>query len=210
MYDPRDPKTEEAFDFPVISDLHAHNTGSVNDCQQAVDKLEQELVQVKLKMGANQGKKLTRKHYNVLRHEMQTLQEGLRDATAKLKEEEKISQTAATMQLACMWDNDWSFDFPPDYLANISDDATVGEDGVESFKQVDWIIVAREYKAWCEDTGHDTHIVQDGVTVGMLRDRFKAMALGVLQSKKRKNLTQQHKKFEHLSSLLDCACLLDS
>ena len=129
----------------------------------------------------------------------------LKGTAAKTKHEQNLGG-----QLACMWDNDWSFDFPPDYLANISDDATVGEDGVESFKQVDWIIVAREYKAWCEDTGHDTHIVQDGVTVGMLRDRFKAMALGVLQSKKRKNLTQQHKKFEHLSSLLDCACLLDS
>ena len=204
VYDPRDPKTEEAFDFPDISDLHAHNIGSVKDCQTAIDTLEEELVQVKLKMGANQGKKLKRKQYNVLRNEMQTLQESLREATAKQKEEAKISQTAATLQLACMWDNDWSFDFPPDYLADISGDATVGEDGVEAFKHVDWIAVAREYVGWCRDTGHDMHIVQDGVTVGMLRQRFKAMALGVLQSKKRKNLTQQHKAFEHLSSLLDC------
>jgi hypothetical protein len=205
VYDPRDPQTQKAFDFPDLADLKAFQEGSVQDCEDKVEALENELQAMKKEMRKKRGLNISRSDYENMRKDMVDLQLRLIAAASKLSAEERVSATAAMLQLACMWENEWSFDFPEFYLAELGADSSIAEDGVEAFKDINWIDVARAYIAWYDDTEQGSNLGEDTLSMAKIAEslKFKMVGLFTPSNENKVNLTPQTKIFAKISGLMD-------
>jgi hypothetical protein len=207
VYDPRDPKTEKAFKFPDLEDLETHMNGRVKECENVVESLEGHLTELKIKMARSRGKQITKGDHEVYRKEMVELQLKLTLAAERVRKEENVAEVAAMMQLAVMWANNWSFDFPDAYLAQLGDDKAIGEDGLQAFCDVNWIAVSRAYLVWCVDTGHSHEIEDDGGMMDVMTQlTFKVthpFAGNQKSELEKAQYTAQFKHFDKLAPLLD-------
>ena len=213
VYDPRDPKTEKAFKFPDLADLEQHMNGRVKECETVVETLESRLYILKNKMAGSRGKQISNTDHEAWRTEMISLQLQLTQAAERVAQEEHVAAVAAMMQLAVMWANDWSFDFPDNYLSQLGDDPSIADDGLQAFCDVNWIAVARAYLAWCDDTGRDEMVIKDegGILQVIVKDVVSQLTFKMVQpfaaTKKtelqRAQFTVQQKHFDKLGPLVD-------
>lgn len=208
VYDPRDPKTEKAFKFPDLADLETHMNGRVKECENVVETLEGRLFILKKKMASSRGKKITKAEHEAWRSEMVDLQLKLTQAAEKVAKEEHVAAVAAMMQLAVMWANDWSFDFPDRYLAQLGDDASIPDDGLQAFCDVNWISVSRAYLAWCDTTGKEGNGIKGDDTVLDIIAQLSFKVAHPFSGTKRTELekaqfTAQHRHFDKLAPLVD-------
>lgn len=210
VYDPRDPNTEKAFEFPDLDDLKEHMNGKVQECEDLRDVLEQKLASLKQDMATMRGKSMKSSEYEKMRSAMADLQLELSAAHKAVNDETHVAEVAAMLQLACMWANDWSFDFPRNYLAQLGANAKIGEDGLDAFKDIEWISVSRAYIKWCDNVGHDHDIKDEGgltELAGALAFKvthpFAKDKKGRKKGPENSNVTPQDRHFEKLSPLLD-------
>ena len=144
VYDPRNPKTGAAFVFPDLEDLDRHQKESVKPKQEQILKLEGKMDALKRRM-ARESFGEGSKEYIAYHGEMRKIQLELIERERHLQDELEVAEHSSIIQLAVMWVNKWDEEFEPGYLAAISGDASVGQN---SFKDVDWIQVSREYLRW--------------------------------------------------------------
>ena len=144
VYDPRNPKTGAAFVFPDLEDLDRHQKESVKPKQEQILKLEGKMDALKRRM-ARESFGEGSKEYIAYHGEMRKIQLELIERERHLQDELEVAEHSSIIQLAVMWVNKWDEEFEPGYLAAISGDASVGPN---SFKDVDWIQVSREYLRW--------------------------------------------------------------
>ena len=150
VYDPRDPATGAAFTFPDVQDLEQHVTDHIQPKKQRLHELCKELKKLKQTIMQQTVKTITDSLMEDYMLEMERLQTELMIADSDLQQEIFVADSAAVLQLAVMWWNKWSMDFPPKALAHIANDPSIPEDGKEAFCKVDWIQVSRDYLAWVE------------------------------------------------------------
>lgn len=207
VYDPRDPTTQKAFKFPDLADLESHMNGKVRECEDVVETLESQLGVLKHTMAQQRGKQITNSQLEGWRQEMVDLQLKLTHAQDQVRTEEHVASVAAMMQLAVMWANDWSFDFPDHYLAEIGDDASIAEDGLTAFCDVNWIAVSRAYLDWCDASGHVHELKDEGSMLDVLSVLTFKVAHPFAGKKKTEleiaQYTPQFKHFDKLAPLVD-------
>lgn len=213
VYDPRDPKTEKAFKFPDLADLEQHMNGRVKECENVVETLASRLSILKNKMAGSRGKQISKPEHEGWRNEMISLQLQLSQAVERVSQEEHVAAVAAMMQLAVMWANDWSFDFPDKYLSQLGDDPSIADDGLQAFCDVNWIAVARAFLAWSDDTGRDEMAIKDegGIMQAIAKDIVSQLTFKVVHpfaapkktDLQRAQYTVQQKHFDKLAPLVD-------
>ena len=147
VYDPRNPSTGEAFAFPDLDDLANHVESRIKVKEAELEELEDEISDLKNAIGEESAESMPKssEKYKEMQAQMSDLHLRLMHADATLLHEVNVAETAAQLQLAVMWYCHWKFDFPPRFLAQLSGDSSVPEDGRAAFKQVNWIDVARDY-----------------------------------------------------------------
>ena len=109
VYDPRDPKTTEAFSFPDLLDLRNHMVTTVNDIEDEIEVLTEKLRELKLRMIANKHEKMSKRVYGDFKKEMEELQLKLVAKYTAMRKERHVAEIAAILQLAVMWKNAWSW-----------------------------------------------------------------------------------------------------
>ena len=143
VYDPRNPSTGEAFAFPDLDDLANHVESRIKVKEAELEELEDEISDLKNAIGEESAESMPKssEKYKEMQAQMSDLHLRLMHADATLLHEVNVAETAAQLQLAVMWYCHWKFDFPPRFLAQLSGDSSVPEDGRAAFKQVNWIDV---------------------------------------------------------------------
>eukprot|EP01047_Picozoa_sp_COSAG01_P001479 COSAG01_NODE_34_length_34978_cov_45.798475_6_plen_465_part_00 len=206
VYDPRDPKTQKAFEFPDLDDLKEFMNGAVQELEDGRDALVEELAGLKAEMGELRGHQIKGGDYEKQRGRMAELQLKLIKADMDVRSEECVAEMASMMQLAVMWANDWSTDFPANYLSELGDDAEIGEDGLDAFRDVNWIDVGRAYLKWCAEVGHDHDIKDEGSITDLLEQlTFKIThPFAKSASANKVAYTAQYRHFEKLAPLREC------
>jgi hypothetical protein len=148
VYDPRDPRTGQAFQFPAPEAFSKHVVESIEVRKAEVARLEKKLLELK-GQAAQHGPHIRDKIEKRLRGELQTMHLQLMNADRDLRLELQAADYAAVLQLSIMWKNKWSSKFPPHYLSDIAglerDDPAAAK--VKDFHGVDWIETARDYMA---------------------------------------------------------------
>ena len=155
VYDPRDPKTGAAFTFPDVDDLEEHLKDKILPIKAEIHQLHKLLTAEKRKIMEKNEDTIEKDERNMFMCEMERIQMKLMECDGLLHTESFVADTAAILQLAVMWWNKWSMDFPPNALASIADDASVAEDGKEAFCSIDWVQVARAYTNWVDNSDED-------------------------------------------------------
>ena len=149
VYDPRDPATGEAFVYPDTDDLEKHMAEVIGSADHDLAAAEMELLQLKETMAGEAASTITKSRYSELQGEMVRQQQKLMKMAAHYKLEVMTAKKAAILQLSVMWRNNWSYDFEPGYLDELAPDIPdIPDNGLEAFKQIDWIAVARAYVRW--------------------------------------------------------------
>ncbi len=199
VYDPRDPKTGAAFTFPDVDDLEEHLNTKIKPEQKTIKRLQKLLRKEKEKI-MEKDENIEQQEKDGFIVEMEKLQIDLMTADEILHAEEFVADTAAILQLAVMWWNKWSMDFPPNALAQLADDPTVEEDGKDAFRSINWIQIAELYIGWVDTVclGKNSKVQTDGRAPTARTNRFlKEDQFGKQQ------MTHQHKRFAQLQRYAD-------
>lgn len=203
VYDPRDPQTCKAFEFPDIADLRHHMHDEVEKRENDVARLAETLRDLKVRMLLTKGKPASSSKYESFRKEAEELQLRLIKAMQQARKERKVAEVAALLQLATMWKNKWSWDFPPAYLAELGANPSIAEDGLEAFKDVNWIDVSRAYIAFCESSDHTQHFESELSLFDMINE-LKFKVVGMFSDKRdRVGLSVQELHFDKLVPFVD-------
>lgn len=212
VYDPRDPNTGAAFTFPDTQDLEDHLKLCIMPIQDTLRREDEQLKDLRAQIADldKDARRTDKESYNKRHDEAVALHMELMKSHEALDDEIELAETAAILQLAVMWHNRWSMDFPPGYLREIGNprkgEEEIDEDGEEAFKAINWIRVATDYTEWTgSGLAHETvaHLREGGV------NSFKTHRLGILGDhpmlglRAGAPLTAQQKHFTKVAPLAD-------
>lgn len=221
VYDPRDPNTHEAFTFPNTDCLERHYTRCIMPIRDTLVREEQQLKRLRVHVSnlarnaRSSGETRDEKNYFDWHAELVKQHTKLMQTHKALDIEMDIAETAAILQLAVMWNNRWSMDFPPHYLREVanpkeSDDEKFSDDGQKAFCAIDWTEVAEAYTMWTDsgDVHKSVHHRSEGG-----QNMFKTHRLGIMgephinlgkgPTVKSLTKTPQQKHFAQLAPLVD-------
>jgi hypothetical protein len=221
VYDPRNPKTGEAFEFPDLEDIQKHHKEYIVPLEQEADAYAGELLQLKARLAGESKSSIRDKSAEGLRTEMQEQQHKMMLHDIKLKLEIELSEMATALQLSVMWKNKWSMEFPQNYLTELAGTPIKGT-GVDAFSDVNWIFVARQYiiwkagahakfavpKTWLDARSGDRERNPGPLESSFLKHHFRASRIfhqhgDHIRSSKKSAAPKQHQHFAHLVILVD-------
>ena len=211
-----------------MDDLEVHLKEKIEPRIAEIKRLHRDLTQEKKKI-MQKDENISNDEKDQFIAEMEKIQVALMEADAELHAENFVADTAAVLQLAVMWWNKWSMDFPPNALAQIANDPTVEEDGKEAFCSINWIDIANDYIHWIEegviDEDHPAQDMEEArntefkanklgktgkapASTDIIKDAAKApmvMASRFLRdaANERDQMSHQHKRFAQLSQFVD-------
>ena len=106
-----------------MDDLEVHLKEKIEPRIAEIKRLHRDLTQEKKKI-MQKDENISNAEKDQFIAEMEKIQVALMEADAELHAENFVADTAAVLQLAVMWWNKWSMDFPPNALAQIANDPT--------------------------------------------------------------------------------------